>query len=84
VRTGADVDRKSKLLKDQSADYQSDPIVQELVTFNGTLTAAGGTNAWYYYGKSTPAPQKAESYGGNGTVRFLRTVALPGLMYLIR
>ena len=84
VRTGADVVGKSKLLKDTSADYRSDAVVQELVSFNGKISADGGVNIWSVTGKTTKPPQVDVTHGGDGTVRFLRSIPAPGVLLFVR
>ena len=86
IVTGADVEGKIKILQDKSSDYRSDPVVQELNTFSGTISAAGGRNMWHAAWKSRTdePPQFPGSYGGDGTVRFLRDIPAPGVLLFIR
>ena len=87
VRTGADVEGKTKLLKDVSSDYHSDAVVQELNAFTGSISVGGGTNIWNKADaalKGKSAPQFEQTYGGDGTVRFLRDIPAPGAILLVR
>ena len=84
IRTGADVEGKTKLLKDTSGDWKSDPTVQKLVSFTGTVEANGGHDIWWNTWQTGEPPQFEQTYGGDGTVRFLRDIPAPGVLLFIR
>ncbi len=84
VIVGADDEATHEEVFSYRSTSAQDERIAQRVTFAGIIDVGAGTNVWSKASKTTPPVQFVQSYGGVGTVRYVRLQPPTGTVILLK